>query len=647
MSAPSSPLAGSTSMRRLFAAEVRAYPGRVAGAALACAVTAAGLGASALLFIGASLPEYPKDSAAWAAAQDARNLLSLLMSMLLMCAVMVIGSTVSLWTGQRLSQFAVLRALGVSANRLRGLVAFDVARLGLVSAAVGAAVGMVPLAELGRSILLDRRLFPTEASLPAADQTVWTAVAVCLTTAGVGVLAALASVLAAGRVSPGTLLRDAELSVASSRSTARLVTGLVLLVTMCAPLLFVMAFMDLPATLRAAMAPGVALVVIPVLAVLAPWIVPPLVRPATVVMRLLDRRVGRIAAVGLRATPARTTAMAVPVLLSVGIAVSLLGAGATMGQAKHRQAEEGLRAMAVVTAEPGARLPVAAPAVSDGRAVPLVATEVTAPPTWYDNQPVATGAWGVDGGPLAEVLDLKVREGRISDVRQGTFAAGAMQTDGHHWRLGQEVRFAMADGSSQTLTLAAVYERDLAFPELVIPRSTALEHTPSAYADRILLTGAADSWPRAQGQKVASRADHLAELSPRNAADDLASRLIVAIVAGYALLAAANTSSLAQRDRRAQRAHLRALGLGRFQMLRCVVYEAAGATVVGVALAAVTAIACLVPLALVLGTGAMPAFDVPWTLGVTVAAALAVAVPSTMTAHPMSDVQRQFARRMT
>jgi putative ABC transport system permease protein len=646
VSAPSSPLAGSTGLRRLFVAEIRTYPGRVAGAALACATTAAGLGACALLFVAASHPDFPENSVAEAAAQDARNLLSLLMSMLLMCAVMVIGSTVSLWTGQRLSQFAVLRALGVTAGRMRGLVAFDVARLGLVSAALGAAVGMVPLARLGQHALLDRQLFPVGASLPSSGQTWATGAAVCLTTAGVGVIAALASVLAAGRVSPGTLLRDAELSVAATRSTARLVTGLVLVVTMCAPLLAVMTFMDFPATVRAAMAPGVALVVIPALAVLAPWIVPPLIRPTAAVMRLLDRRVGRIASAGLRATPARTTAMAVPVLLSVGIAVSLLGAGATMGQAVQRQTEEGLRADAVVTAEPGTRLPATVPAFSGGSATVLVATEVTAPPTWYDDQPVATGAWGADGGALSKVLDLKVREGRLSAVRQGTFAAGAMQADGHHWRLGQKVRLAMADGSSQTSTLVAVYERDLAFPEFVIPRSTALRHTPSAYGDRILLTGSASGWPRAKGRQVASRIDYLDELSPRNAADDLASRLIVAVVAGYALLAAANTSSLAQRDRRAQRAHLRAMGLGRFQLLRCVLYEAAGATVVGVALAAVTALMCLVPLSVVLGTGTVPAVDVPWTVGVVAAAALAVALPSALTAHPMSGTQRQFARRV-
>ncbi|MEU1553220.1 FtsX-like permease family protein [Streptomyces scabiei] len=645
MSAPSRPLADSTSMRRLFVAEVRTYPGRVAGAALACAATSAGLGAAVLLFVGASLPDHPENSVAEAAAQDARNLLSLLMSLLLMCAVMVIGSTVSLWTGQRLSQFAVLRALGVTAGRLRGLVAFDVARLGLVSAALGAAVGMVPLARLGHQVLLDRQLFPVGTPLPSAGQTWATAAAVCLTTAGVGVLAALASVLAAGRVGPGALLRDAELSVASTRSVGRLVTGLVLLVTLCAPLVFVMAFMDLPATMRAAMAPGVALMVIPSLAVLAPWIVPPLIRPTAAVIRLLDRRVGRVAAAGLRATPARATAMAVPVLLSVGIAVSLLGAGATMGKAVQRQAEQGLRADAVVTAEPGTRLPATAPAWSAGSATALVATEVTAPSTWYDDRPVAAGAWGADGRPLSEVLDLDVREGRMSAVRPGTFAAGAMQADGHHWRLGQKVSLALADGSRQTLTLVAVYERDLAFPEFVIPRSTALRHTPSAYADRILLTGPAADWPLARGQKVASRTAYLDDLAPRNAADDLAARLIVAVVAGYALLAAANTSSLAQRDRRAQRAYLRAIGLGRFQLLRCVLYEAAGATVVGVALAAVTAAACLVPLAVVLGIGTLPAVDVPWTAGVLAASVLAVALPSACTAHPLSDARRQFARR--
>lgn len=639
------PLTRTTSMRRLFVSEVRAHPGRVAGAALACAATAAGISACVLLFVGASLPDFPDGSVPADAARNARDLLSLLLSMLVMSAVVVIGSTVSLWTGQRLTQFAVLRALGVTAGRLRGAVALDVASLASASAVAGTAVGMVPLARLGRRLLVERDLFPEAAALPPPGWTAWTAVAVCLAVTAVGVLAALASVLAAGRVGPAALLKDAELSVASTRSRARLATGLAMGAFLCLPLLWVMGFMDLPATVRGAVAPGLALMMIPTLAVLAPWIVPLLVGPVCWVLRLADRRVGRIAAAGLRATPARTTAMAVPVLLAVGIAVTLLGAGATMARAIEEQTAQGLRADAVVTAEPGTRLPVTPGAPAGATATPLVATEVTPHATTYDDRPAAVRAWGVDGAALAGVVDLKVRAGRLTALREDTFAAGAMQADGHHWRIGQQVPLVLADGSRRTLTLVAVYERDLAFPEFVIARTTALAHTPAPYTDRILLTGDVTAWPGGAGQTVAPRSEYLADAAPRNAADDLASRLIVAVVAGYALLSAANTCALAQRDRRAQRSHLRALGLGRFQLLRCVVYEAAGATVVGVVLAAVTAVSCLVPLSLVLGAGALPGFDVPWTVGVALAAALAVVVPSVWTAHPLSGIQEQFARR--
>ncbi|WP_190025579.1 FtsX-like permease family protein [Streptomyces hiroshimensis] len=638
-------------MRRLFLAEARVHPGRLAGAAVACAVTAAGVGACTLLLIAAGRADFPARSVAAAQAEDARSLLSLLLSMLLMSAVVVIGSTVSLWTGQRLGQFAVLRALGVTAGRLRRLVAGDVARLAVAAAAVGA-LGMLPLAHAGRRLLVDRELFPEAASLPSSGQVWGTAVGVCIATGAVAVLSAMASVLAAGRVSPGALMKDTEGSLASRRSRARLLTGLAMALMLCVPLLCVMAFTQLPATVRAAVAPGLALMLIPTLAVLAPWIVPPLSRPVCALLRIADRRVGRIAAAGLRAAPARTTAMAVPVLLAVGIAVCLLGTGATMGQAVARQTADGLRADGVVTARPGHRLPAQPAAASGGpgalsgvTATVLVSTQITAPPTSLDDQPSPVEAWGADGSSLVKSLDLKEREGRLSDLREGTFASGADQAEAHHWRLGQKVRLALADGSRPELTLAAVYERDLAFPAFVIARTTALEHTREPYADRILLSGAYRSWPKEPGQTVASRAQYLDRLQPRSPADDLASRLIVSVVSGYALLAAANTASLAQRDRRAQRAHLRALGLSRGQLLRCVLYEALGAAAVGAALAAATAVACLVPFAAALGTGALPALDVPWTVAVLAAAVLAVALPSVMTAHPMSTVQRQFARR--
>ncbi len=631
------------SSHRLFAAEIRAYPGRVAGAAAACAVTAAGVGACLLLILAVNSPGYPADSPAAASAKDAENLLSLLLSLLLMGAVLVIGSTVSLWTGQRLEQFAVLRALGVTAERLRWLVGGDVARLALPAAALGAAVGTLPAAYLGRRLLIGRELFPSSAHLPSAALCLAVMGGVCVGSAAVAVLAALGSVFAAGRVTAIGLLRDAGLAMAPSRNPVRLVAGLVMAAMLCLPILVLLTFLSLPGVYKAALASGLALMIIPSLAVLAPWIMPTLTRPVCAALRILDRRVGPIAAAGLRAAPLRTAAIAVPVLLSVGTAVCLLGSGATMGAAIQRQTEQGLLADGVVAAKPGARLPITPGAIRGATATALVATELTPPATTLDDQPEAARTWGVEGGSLGQFLDLGVKHGQLADLREGTFAAGAAQTEQHHWRLGQPVALRLSDGRVQSLRLVAVYRRDLAFPEFLLPRSSALAHTAHPHAEQILLSGDIRGWPRLPGQELSSRAEYLDRLTPRSPQDNLAGHLVVAVVSGYALLAAANICALAQRDRRAQRAHLRALGLSRLQLARCALYEVLGAALVGVGLSAGTALVCLSPFALALGLGPLPILDVPWSLGVLAAAFAAVTVPTLLATHPMRGIDRQFA----
>ncbi|MFJ3220649.1 FtsX-like permease family protein [Kitasatospora sp. NPDC086801] len=636
----SAPLGG----LRLCVAEVRAYPGRVVGVAAACALTATGVGACLVLLEAVRRPSYPEGSAAAVAARDAQNLLGLLLTLLLTSAVLVTGSTVALWTNQRLGQFAVLRALGVTAGRLRALVVADVALVAFVPAAVASAAGLAPAAGLGRRLLVERELFPAAVGMPPAGLTWAIAAGACAGTCAVAVLAALASVLAAGRVQPIDLLKDQSSALAPARrNRGRLVAGLGMTVLMCGPFLVLSVVGDVPGVLRGVLVLALALTVIPTLAVLAPWIVPVLTGPCCVLLRLLDRRAGRIAAAGLRAAPARTAAIAVPVLLAVGIAVCLLGSGSTMGAAVQRQAEQALRADGVVTAEPDHRLSAGPPALPGGTATALVATEVTAPPSFYDSKPRPTRAWGVDGPALRTFLDLGEQQGRLDDLADDTFAAGTTQAQAHGWQLGQSVTFTLADGQEAQLRLAAVYQRDLAFPSFVLPSALALAHTPAPHADQVLLRGDPSTWRSQPGQRLASRTDYLADLQPRSVQDDLASRLIVAVVAGYALLAVANTCALAQRDRRSQRAHLRALGLGRGQLLRCVVYEVLAAALVGVVLAVVTAGVCLVPLARAVGQGLLPAVDVPWTVGVLLGVLVATAVPAALAARPLRGIRRQFA----
>ncbi|MFH8379449.1 FtsX-like permease family protein [Kitasatospora sp. NPDC018058] len=404
-----------------------------------------------------------------------------------------------------------------------------------------------------------------------------------------------------------------------------------------------MVAMDMPPVLQGAMVLGLATIFIPALAVLAPWFVPPLTGPVCALLRLLDRRARHIAAAGLRAAPARTAAIAVPVLLAVGTVVCLLGSGATIGAAVQQQTEQALRADAVVTAEPGGRLPARPAGLPGGIAVAPIATEVTAPPGFYDDEPRPTRAWGADGAALWSVLDLGEQQGRLDELVPGTFAAGSTEATSHHWRLGQSGTFELADGQEAQLRLIAVYRRDLAFPSFVLPADLTLAHTPAPYSDRVLLRGDPSGWELRSGQRLATRAGYLAHLRPRNVQDDTASRLIVSVVAGYALLAVANTCAIAQRDRRSQRAHLRALGLGRGQLLRCVVYEVLASALVGTVLAVITAGICLVPLARAVGQGPLPALDVPWTVGVLLGVLVATVVPATLAARPLRGIQRQFA----
>lgn len=629
---------------QLFVAEVRAYPGRVAGAGVACAVTAAGMGACLALLVAVTGRTYPENSAGAALVNDAENLLSIMLSMLLMGGVLVIGSTVSLWTGQRLQQFAVLRALGASAGRLRWMVVGDVARLALPAAALGTVVGTPIAAYLGRRMLIENELFPASTHLPSAGSFAIVVAGVSVGSVTVAVLAALGSIVAAGRVSAIGLLKDEGRAMAPRRSRARLVTGLLMVLMLCLPIPILIVSLNLPAVDRAGLVTGLAVMVIPTLAVLGPWIVPVLTWPVCVVLRTVDRRVGRIAAAGLRAAPLRTAAIAVPVLLAVGTAVCVLGSAAILGAAKHRQTEQALLADGVVTAKPGTELS-ATPATAQGvSATTLVATRITLPASADDyDEPETDDAWGVQGDALRRFLDLDVRRGRLADLGEGTFAAGASEVQDRDWHLGQRVDLRLSDGSARTLRLVAIYRRDLAFPTFLLPLSTALAHTAHPYADRILLAGDLHAWPVRPGQKLLPRAEYLDQLSPRSPQDDLAGHLVVAVIVGYALLAAANTCALAQRDRRAQRAHLRALGLGRLQLARCVLYEVLGAAAVGLGLAAATAVMCLPPFSVALGMGAVPALDTPWTAGVLAAAVAVVAIPALLAARPLQGIQRQFA----
>ncbi|MFI0741667.1 FtsX-like permease family protein [Streptomyces sp. NPDC021100] len=167
--------------------------------------------------------------------------------------------------------------------------------------------------------------------------------------------------------------------------------------------------------------------------------------------------------------------------------------------------------------------------------------------------------------------------------------------------------------------------------------------TPDAPADRIFLTGDGSGWPTAPGQRVRAHDDYLSRPQPRNPADPCATYLIVAVVTGYALLSAANTCALAQRDRNSERARLRAMGLSRPQLFRLVALETLAATAVGAVLAFFVSPVCHAPLVRQLGLGLRPVFNWSWLMGVTAATLVLTTGVSVCAAHPARRIGRQYA----
>ncbi|MGI5338170.1 FtsX-like permease family protein [Streptomyces sp. CA-181903] len=613
------------------------------GAAFACAATAATVGACGLLL--AAVEQSPLG--AWASGsqgmRDTENLLSLLITLMVMSAVMVLGTTVSLWTSQRLPEFAVLRAQGTTAGRIRTLVTTDVLCLAALASVLGLGVGAVPLAWRCRRLLVSRELLPESVVLPGAGTTALVAGAVCAAVCCIAVLAGLGAIHAAGRVSVIAAVRGGTDQPEGGRRRARLFAGLGMALFLCLPLLIIIMLPQMPDMYRAAMATGLALVLLPTLAVLGPWIIPALSRPFATALRLADRRLGKVAAAGLRGTSTRTAAVAVPVLLALGISTCMLGADTNVNKAVREQTAQALRAHAVVTAHDGARLPAEPPALQRATAVPVLAARLKTPPSFWEKHPKPQRAWGVDGKTLKKVLDLDVAQGDLGRIGTGSFAAGSTVAEAQGWHLGRRVRLTFTDGRQETLRLAAIYHRDFVFPGLLLSRESVLAHTPDAPADRIFLTGDGSAWPTAPGQRVRSHDDYLSRLQPRNPADSFATYLIVAVVTGYALLSAANTCALAQRDRNSERARLRAMGLSRPQLFRVVALETLAATAVGAVLAFFVSLVCLAPLANQLGQGLWPAFNWPWLTGVTVATLVLTVGVSVYAAHPARRIGRQYA----
>jgi putative ABC transport system permease protein len=333
-------------------------------------------------------------------------------------------------------------------------------------------------------------------------------------------------------------------------------------------------------------------------AALAPVLIPPLAWLLTAPLAAATAATGMLARRNATTAVRRTAATAAPVLVTVGIAGSLMAGTGTLIATQQAAAQARISAPVMITPGPGsaglADATVAAVRAAPGvtAAVPVTNTTVYVrsggdPDEW-------TGQYAGPG--LSGVTRLPVVAGRLADLTGTSTVAVSAGT----WGLGQMASLWLGDSAPVRLRVVAVLGDQIDTEQTVLlPWALRDAHTASPLASAIYLRlapraglAAAARAAAAGGGTLSSTASYL---SARDAQSNRDNNLALIAVLGLALvytgIAIANTLVMATASRNRELATLRLSGAARGQVLRMIGVEALVVSGIGLLFAAgVTAV---------------------------------------------------------
>jgi len=527
--------------------------------------------------------------------QVATNFLNMLRTFLvvfagvaLVVATLSISNTFSITVAQRTRELALLRAVGASRRQVRRSVTVEALGLGIVAAAIGAVGG------LGVAGLLKGMFDAFGFALPAGGLAVRPlSIAVGLVV-GVGatVIAAQSAARRAARMTPVEALREtsAETRVISRRRTT---VGIGLLLAGVGAAVAA----TVSGTLLAVAVGAVGLVAGTL--VLAPIALSPVAGSLGGLLRRARGVNGMMAEQNARRNPRRSAATATALVVGVAV-VSLFTVFAA--SLKATLADQ-------LAGDFGADLAVTTSAFGGGRLSDTAAAEVAQ----VDGVQAAIGLGGgsvlihgddtmvtaTEPDQLDDVAGLRAVAGSLDDVGRDGLAVSETRAEDEGWTVGDRVETTFVDGTTQTLTVDAVYADNSLLGNLVLADQLWTAHTSQPLVRTVLVEvadGTSIDQARSAIEPVAERlggdvqdAEEFAGAETQ--ALDLMLSIIYVLLAlaiVIALLGISNTLSLAVHERRRELGLLRAVGQTRRQVrsvlrLEAVIVSAFG-TLVGLTL---------------------------------------------------------------
>ncbi|MCK8433707.1 ABC transporter permease [Streptomyces sp. D2-8] len=493
-------------------------------------------------------------------------------------SVFVVASTFAFAVAQRRRGFALLRTAGATPGQIRRAVLVEALVVGTLASAAGCALG-----SYGAPLLAARVV---EGGLAPAWFTIgehtWPCHAAFWTGLLVSLCGAAAASWRAGRTAPTEALREAA---ADSRTLTpgRLLCGTALLLTAAATLALSLTG-DPSDLLHRKTYISRPMLLITAAALLAPLVLRPLTRLLTCLPSAVGMLVRENTATGVR----RTAALVAPVLVTVALAGSLLGATATLNHAKTTETSDRTTAAFVVT--PAAAEGFDAATLRRLRAVPgtrISPTSSTAVHVLEDGVAlIRSEARAAAPGGLAATTRLPLATGGLSDLDDGSII---VNEEWQRHRVGERVRVWLGDGTPRTLRVAAVMTTGTGGNGVyVTPRNA-----PGATVDRVDVALADGTAPDTvatalheaigtDGGRVLTRDAWIRATHPEtNRTTRLGLFLVLGIALLYTGISVVNTTVMAASDRARDLAVLRLAGATRWQVLRLTAAEALTAVTAG------------------------------------------------------------------
>jgi putative ABC transport system permease protein len=505
-------------------------------------------------------------------------------------AIFVVAGTFAYAVAARRRELGLLRTVGATPRQARRLVLGEALAAGVAAALAGSALGIViagPFARWLARVGFAPRDF-------TAHFILWPLAAA----SGAGLLIALAGAFVAarraGRVRPAEALREAAVDHGTMPLT-RWLAGLAALGG-SVPLFGVLA--GAHSVDQAALILPITMLLVAGFAMLAPVLIPPLAWLLTAPLAAAPSATGMLARRNAMTAVRRTAATAAPVLVTVGIAGSLMAGTSTLLATQQAAARTRISAPVMITPGQGSA-GLAGPTVAAVRAAPGVTAAVPVTNTTvYVRSAGDPDEWtGQYAGPgLAGVTRLPVVAGRLADLTGTSTVAVPAGT----WRLGQTASLWLGDSAPVHLRVVAVLADQIDTEQTVLlPWALRNAHTaaPLASAVYLGLAPGADlaTVRRAAATGAGTLSRTAAYLSASDAQSSRDNNLVLIAVLGLALvytgIAIANTLVMATASRNRELAALRLSGASPGQVLRMIGVEALLVSGIGTVFAAgVTAV---------------------------------------------------------